>query len=211
MKTNIMLKTIEDTVYRGDVPGLMTLLKNPGIASAHAHAILDSLSQGMELARIELKNSRISIPEFLFSVDAFREGINHLNRINPEPAKRKTRILIGVAEGEVHDLGKNIVAAVLDASGYEVIDLKGATSKDEILDAIKMHNATILALSAMMSTCISAMKETVAWVKKYYPGIRVLVGGAALDEDLASFIGAHGYAENAACAPDEVIRLIKDS
>lgn len=211
MSGNIMLKTIEDTVCRGDVPGLVTILKSPGINLTPGHTILTALSQGMEHSRIELKNSRISIPEFLFSVDAFREGINHLNLINPEPARKKTRILIGVAEGEVHDLGKNIVAAVLDASGFEVIDLKGATSRDEVLDAIKMHNAPILALSAMMSTCINPMKETVAWVNKYYPGIRVLVGGAALDEDLASFIGAHGYAENAACAPDEVLRLIKDS
>jgi methanogenic corrinoid protein MtbC1 len=211
MSENIILRVIEDNVYRGDVPGLMTLLKSPEISAIPAHSVLNSLSQGMELSRIELKSSRISIPEFLFSVDAFREGVNHLNRINPEPTQAKTRILIGVAEGEVHDLGKNIVAAVFEASGYKVIDLKRATSRDEVLYAIKMHNAPILALSVMMSTCISHMKETVAWVKKLYPGIRVLVGGAALDEDLASFIGAHGYAENAACAPDEVFRLIKDA
>lgn len=211
MNENVILKVIEDNVHRGDVSGLMTLLMSPETASIPASSVLNSLSQGMELSRIELKNSRISIPEFLFSVDAFREGINYLDRTNPEPAKARPRILIGVAEGEVHDLGKNIVAAVLDASGFEVIDLKRATSRDEVLDAIKLHNAPVLALSVMMSTCISAMKETIAWVKKYYPGTRVLVGGAALDEDLAIFIGAHGFAENAACAPDEIFRLIKDA
>lgn len=211
MNENVILRVIEDNVHRGDVPGLTTLLNSPETASIPANSVLNSLSQGMELSRIELKCSRLSVPEFLFSIDAFREGIDYLNRINPEPEKAKTRILIGVAEGEVHDLGKNIVAAVLDASGFEVIDLKRATSRDEVLDAIKLHNAPVLALSAMMSTCINSMKETVAWVKKLYPGIKVLVGGAALDEDLASIIGAHGFAENAACAPDEVIRLIKNA
>ncbi len=211
MIDNVMLRVIEDSVHRGDVPGLITLLNSPETASIPASSVLNSLSQGMEHSRIELKGSRLSIPEFLLSLDAFKEGINYLNRINPESARKRARILIGVAEGEVHDLGKNIVAAVLDASGFDVIDLKRATSRDEVLDAIKLHNAPILALSVMMSTCISSMKETVAWVKKLHPEVKVLVGGAVLDDKLALTIGAHGFAENAACAPDEVFRLIKDS
>lgn len=205
-----MLEEIEECVCLGDTPRMRDVLSRyASAADISARSIIDALTRGMERSRDGLKSSRLSVPGFLFTVDTFRDGIDWMRHAGLELPEPEVTVLIGVVEGEVHDLGKNIVAAVLEASSFRVVDLGRQMSRDCALEAIQQHKPSIVALSAMMSTCIPGMRESIAWIRKLHPGVRVLVGGAALDAGLASSIGAHGYAESAATATDEANRLIR--
>lgn len=209
MNRDDILKKIEETVYRGNIEEVKSIFEEREFDLIPSSDILKSLSLGMEKSRDDLNKSLISIAEFLFSVDAFRKAITYLKNKGETNANIKNTVLIGVAEGEVHDLGKNIVGAVLEASGFNVIDMGRDLTRDIILDKIADQSPSLLALSAMMSTCIPAMQDTITWVRKMHPQVRVIVGGAALDLDLARNIGAHGYASNASNAVNEVRRLIE--
>jgi len=203
-----LLKELEDGVCRGDISNIGVDWAG-GLRDAPPQAIIDALNRGMERALGGLKNAVLSVPEFLLVVDAFREG---LALVNKRPHAKKGAqddrcVLIGVVEGEVHDLGKNIVAAVLEPSGFRVVD-PGELTRDRTLDAIEEHRPCLVALSAMMSTCIPAMQDTITWVRRMHPEVKIMVGGAALDADLASFLGAHGYADSAATATDAARSLL---
>jgi 5-methyltetrahydrofolate--homocysteine methyltransferase len=204
-----MLEQIEECVCRGDAHHLGDILSRGASSTGITpSSLIKALTRGMERSREGLKGARLSVPEFLFSIDAFREGIEWMRQAGLEFPDPGASVLIGVVEGEVHDLGKNIVAAVLEASGFRVIDLGRQMSRDYALEAIEQHKPSVVALSAMMSTCIAGMKEVITWIRKLHPETRILVGGAALDADLAASIGAHGYAESAATVTDEAIRLM---
>jgi 5-methyltetrahydrofolate--homocysteine methyltransferase len=204
--TSGRLREIEDGVYHGDIVGIRDNKSLRGEVT-EVQSLIEALNRGMERARAGLKNVELSVPEFLLAMDAYREGLNLITLPDHRTAQEERRVLIGVVEGEVHDLGKNIVAAVLEISGFKVIN-QGELNRDRTLEAIKEHRPSIVALSAMMSTCVPAMQDTVTWVRKLYPEVRIMVGGAALDADLAAFIGAHGFADSAVTAPDAARSLI---
>jgi len=172
--------------------------------------ILNALTAGIEKARIMLQQDEFSIPDFLLAIDAFRTGVDFLkNDLSFSDLKKgKQQIVIGVAEGDVHDLGKNIVAAVLDASGYRVHDMGKNISNEVFLEKLSVTKADVLALSTMMSTPIDNMAELIRMVKRMFPKTAVLVGGAPFDAVLARQIGADGYAENATLVPEETKRIL---
>jgi dimethylamine corrinoid protein len=173
--------------------------------------ILKALSRGIERAREQFKKGVFSIPDFLLSIDAYRMGVDLLKTRIQDPAQADPdlpQIVIGVVEGDVHDMGKNIVAAVLEACGYTVHDLGRNVPAEKFIDALKQTNAGILALSAMMSTALDAMADLTSMVKRLFPHVAVIVGGAPFDADLARRIGADGYAENAIATPDETRRVL---
>jgi methanogenic corrinoid protein MtbC1 len=121
---------------------------------------------------------------------------------------RDDAVVIGVVEGDVHDMGKNIVAGVLEASGYRVVDLGKDVPRDRFLESLKKTKASLLALSTMMSTPLENMRDVIEWVRRLHPEVKILVGGAPLDERLARSIGADGYAEGAADVPGEAARVL---
>jgi methanogenic corrinoid protein MtbC1 len=179
---------------------------DPG--SVSPDEILGAMTAGMEKARKELKEGRCSIPEFLLCIDAFRKGAEHLKGIKAETSRKADTVVIGVVEGDVHDMGKNIVAGVLEASGYRVIDLGKDVPRDRFLESLKETKASILGLSTMMSTPLENMRDVIVWVRRLHPEVKILVGGAPLDDMLARAIGADGYAEGAPDVPAEAERVL---
>jgi len=149
----------------------------------------------------------------LVAIDAYRRGITYLKEIspkliNPETEDDKPRVVIGVVEGDVHDMGKNIVAAVLEACGYQVYDLGRNVPNETFLETVRTTKPDILALSTMMSTPFANMRILIEMAKTMYPHTAIIVGGAPFDADLARRMGADGYAENAITAPDETNKLL---
>ena len=177
-----------------------------------ADEILNALTRGIEKARQMLKKDDFSIPDFLLAIDGYRLGVDFLkdDACFYDSKKVKPQIVIGVAEGDVHDLGKNIVAAVLEASGYRVHDMGRNISNALFLEKIEETKSEILALSTMMSTPIDNMAELIRMVKRMFPKTAVIVGGAPFDAVLAREIGADGYAENATLVPEETKRILSD-
>ncbi|MFW5989467.1 MAG: cobalamin B12-binding domain-containing protein, partial [Desulfosudaceae bacterium] len=177
-----------------------------------ADDILKALNQGIEKARTLFKQGEYALPDFLLAIEAYRLGTDFLKKEIPGNASADApRVVIGVVEGDVHDMGKNIVAAVLEASGYQVTNLGYNVSNEAFLEALETISPEILALSTMMSTTLDNMKELIDQVRRFYPETLILIGGAPFDPDLARKMGADGYAENAITIPDETRRVLTTS
>ncbi len=203
-----ILKNIEEVMLARNPAQVEKVFSKLDAGSLAPEEILGAMTAGMEKARSQLKEGKCSIPEFLLCIDAFRRGVGQLKKANAQVAAKKDAVVIGVVEGDVHDMGKNIVVGVLEASGYRVIDLGKDVPRDRFLESLEETKASLLALSTMMSTPLENMRDVIEWVRRLHPGVRILVGGAPLDERLARSIGADGYAEGAADVPGEVERVL---
>jgi len=215
MKKGI-LKKVEEGVFSRDLVRIEKVIREIPAAELEAGPLMEALSRGIERARAGFKDKQYSIPEFLLAIDVFRLGIKTLKEYAPHAfhqvyAAGRPRIVIGVIEGDVHDMGKNIVAAVLEASGYPVIDLGRDVPKEEFLRHLDQQEASVLAISTMMSTTLRSVQELVSQVRETRPEIGIIVGGAPFDDNLAKAIGAHGYAENAISIPEETRRLLAEN
>ena len=208
-----LLKRFEDAVFTRDLHILENAFKEIEASGLSTDSILTALTKGLDVARLELKDHSSSIPEFLLSVDVMKQGLNQLKSLQPENKNPDdhTRIIIGVVEGDVHDLGKNIVAGVLESCGYEVMDLGRDIPAGVFIEEVKNTRAHVLALSTMMSTPLENMQEVIAWCRRDLPSVAVLVGGAPLDEGIARSFGADGYAESAVHVPEEIKRILKSA
>ena len=109
----------------------------------------------------------------------------------------KATVVIATVKGDIHDIGKNIVKLLLENYGFNVIDLGKDVSPDEILKSVIKYGAPLVGLSALMTTTVPAMEETVKLIKEKAPFCKTVVGGAVLTEDYAKKIGAHKYAKDA--------------
>ncbi len=203
-----ILKNIEEVILARNPARVERVFSKLDAGTVAPAEILEAMTAGMETARRQLKEGKCSIPEFLLCIDAFRQGVGHLKGGNTQVAGKEDAVVIGVVEGDVHDMGKNIVAGVLEASGYRVIDLGKDVPRDRFLESLKETKASLLALSTMMSTPLENMRDVIEWVRRLHPEVRILVGGAPLDERLAESMGADGYAEGAADVPGEVERVL---
>ena len=209
---DILLK-VEKGIIEKNSESVRSSLSRAEISDLQADDVFQALTNGLETARQNLAADRSSIPEFLLSIDAFKAGVRHLNEILPDYSRKKrdSRIIIGVVEGDVHDLGKNIIASVLDASGFNVFDLGKEVTCDMFLTGIKSHDASIVALSLMMSTSLENMKKIIGRIQRDFPGVKTLVGGAALNQKIAMAIGSDGYAESALTVTEEVEKILRES
>ncbi|OQX62396.1 MAG: hypothetical protein B5M56_06585 [Desulfococcus sp. 4484_241] len=202
-----LLERIEDSVCRFE-KGLEMELLPAALDSAPAKEILQALNMGIEKARRLFKKGEYALPDFLLAIDTYRAGVNFFKNRVADADKAARRVVIGVVEGDVHDMGKNIVAAVLEACGFQVTDLGKNIPGDQFLETIRSARPDILALSTMMSTTLEGMKDIIEQVKRDFPETMILVGGAPFDPDLARRIGADGYAENVITIPDETKRVL---
>jgi len=205
-----ILQKLEDNVSSKDIEYVSKTVRVIDLNYYKPADILDALTRGIEKARLHFRDGIFSLPDFLLAIDAYRMGTAYLKGITPNNMQNTVRrkIVIGVVEGDVHDMGKNIVAAVLEACGHEVYDLGRNVANEAFLDAINSTKADILALSAMMSTPLANMRTLIKMAKTMYPRIGIIVGGASFNSDLALKIGADAYAENAVSVPEETGRLI---
>ncbi len=156
-----------------------------------------ALFRGLERQRRRMMTDDVPVPHFLLSLDTVHEGFKRISlHLGREPG-HGTPLVIGVVEGDPHDLGKNIIAKVYEASSYRVYDLGREVSVDAFIRNVQEKEAKVLALSAMMSTTMAMMPEIIRRVKEETPGTVIMVGGAPLDTALAKSFGADGYAESA--------------
>ena len=143
------------------------------------------------------------VPELLLSARAMKTALAPLRPLLAAGSMQSAgRVVIGTVKGDLHDIGKNLVAAMLEGGGFEVIDLGVGVAPEQFVAAVKERNPKILALSALLTTTMPSMKDTIDALKK--AGIReqvkVLVGGAPVTRRYADEIGADGYGEGASAA-----------
>ena len=151
------------------------------------------------------------VPEVLMASEAFYAGFDLISPlIKTGKMKEKGKIVIGVVEGDIHDIGKNIVKVMLDASGYQVVDLGKDVPTEKFIEAVTRENPKILAMSALMTTTMVRMRAVVKGLeeKNLRNKVKVIIGGAPANADFAKRIGADGYGEDAAKAVSLVEDLI---
>jgi len=141
------------------------------------------------------------VPELLLSARAMKAALELVRPLlAASGAKSAARVAVGTVKGDLHDIGKNLVAAMLEGGGYEVIDLGVNVSPEQFISAVRDKGANIVAMSALLTTTMPAMKTTVDALKQ--AGVRnqvkILVGGAPITQKYADEIGADGYSETAA-------------
>lgn len=140
------------------------------------------------------------LPQLIGSAEAMKNAIEVLEPLllKETTAENRPVVVIATVEGDIHDIGKNLVALMLKNYGFEVIDLGKDVPKEEIIRTAREHNARIIALSALMTTTMQRMKEVIDLAKQEGIGAKVMIGGAVITQDYADEIGADGYSRDAA-------------
>ncbi len=205
-----MLDDIQEALLKGKKDEVERLVDQALASGQSAAAILNGgLITGMDRLGVMFKNNEVFIPEVLVAARAMNAGMAKLEPLLvKEGIQPKGAVVIGTVKGDLHDIGKNIVAMMLKGAGYKIIDLGIDVSAEKFVAAAKESRANIVALSALLTTTMIGMKTIVEAVKTSGLDIRVIIGGAPLTRDYANEIKAEGYAPDAASAVEEVGRLL---
>jgi methanogenic corrinoid protein MtbC1 len=178
-----------------DQEGADELAKKALEEGAKPDEILEkALIPAMAIVGNKFSRQEIFVPQMLMSAKAMSSAMVHLKPffLSGE-TKRKGTFIIGTVTGDLHDIGKNLVAMMIEGGGWEVIDLGVDVSADKFLKAIEEHPGAIVGLSALLTTTMENMKKTVVAIKERHPSRIVLVGGAPVTMDFCQKIGADFY------------------
>jgi methylmalonyl-CoA mutase cobalamin-binding domain/chain len=170
-----------------------------------------ALVEGMRIVGIDFRDGILFVPEVLLAANAMKAGMAILRPLLAETgAPKMGKMVIGTVKGDIHDIGKNLVAMMLEGAGFEVINLGINNPAENYLKAIEEHNPDILGMSALLTTTMPYMKVVIDTLKE--KGMRndhiVLVGGAPLNESFAEAIGADAYCRDAAVAVETAKALL---
>jgi len=205
-----MLKQIQEALLVGKKDQVESLVDQALASGLTAAKVLnEGLILGMERLGVMFKNNEVFIPEVLVAARAMNAGMAKLEPLLiKEGIKPKGAVVIGTVKGDLHDIGKNIVAMMLKGAGYKIIDLGIDVSPEKYVAAAKENSASVIALSALLTTTMVQMKNVIDAVRADGLGIPVIIGGAPVTRDYADQIKAQGYAPDAASAVEEVGRLL---
>lgn len=176
-------------------------------------AIINGLAEGMRAVGDKYEKKEYFLPEMLVSADAMYAGLNILTpHISVSESQKKGKIILGVVEGDIHDIGKNVVKAMLTAAGYEVVDLGTDIPPDEFIQKAKSEGAQVIAMSTLMTTTLMSMKTVEEKLKDegLKDKVKTVIGGGAVTEDWRGNIGSDAYGKDALEAVDKVKILIEN-
>jgi len=164
-----------------------------------------ALVEGMRIVGVDFRDGILFVPEVLLAANAMKAGMNVLRPLLAETgAESVGKVVVGTVKGDIHDIGKNLVAMMLEGAGFEVIDLGINTDAEKFIAALEEHQPDILGMSALLTTTMPYMKVVVDTMKER--GIRdkyiILVGGAPLNEEFGEAVGADAYCRDAAVASE---------
>ena len=172
----------------------------------------DALVEGMRIVGIDFRDGILFVPEVLLAANAMKAGMEILRPLLAETgAEPVGKVVVGTVKGDIHDIGKNLVAMMLEGAGFEVTDLGINTDVDEYLAALEEHKPDILGMSALLTTTMPYMKVVIDTMAEQ--GIRddyiILVGGAPLNQEFGDAIGADAYCRDAAVAAETATALVQ--
>ena len=173
-----------------------------------------ALVDGMTIVGIDFRDGILFVPEVLLAANAMKGGMAILRPLLAETgAKPFGTMVIGTVKGDIHDIGKNLVAMMMEGAGFEVFDIGINNSVEDYLDALKRHDPDILGMSALLTTTMPYMKVVVDALKDNNLRDRyiVMVGGAPLNEEFGLAVGADAYCRDAAEATTTAVRLVQEN
>jgi len=176
-------------------------------------AVMEGMSSGMAEAGGRYEKMEYFVPELLLCSDALYAGLDILRPAITESGgqtRSKGSIVIGVVEGDIHDIGKSLVKIMFEAAGWTVYDLGRDVKLEKFVEEQARTDAEIVAISALMTTSMLAMPKVIGMLKERNSKVRIMVGGAPLNPDIAKKYGADGYAPSAGTAVEEATRLVQE-
>ncbi len=204
------LKALADAVIKGDQSAAVEITKAALEEGTAAKSVLeDGLIAGMDVVGARFKKNEVYIPEVLIAARAMKMAMEILE---PELVKAGVkpvgRFLIGTVQGDLHDIGKNLVAMMLKGAGFEVIDLGVDVEPEKFVEQVKTQGVHVVGLSALLTTTMPGMEKTIQALKEAGVSAKIMIGGAPVTQGYADKIGADGYAADAASAVDMVKSLV---
>jgi 5-methyltetrahydrofolate--homocysteine methyltransferase len=204
------MNALADAVTRGDQKTAVELTRTAIEQGAPVKSILDDgLIGGMDILAARWKRNEVYIPEVLIAARAMKSAMELLE---PELAKAGVepvgKFMIGTVAGDLHDIGKNLVAMMLKGAGFEVVDLGVDIPVDKFVEQAKSSGAALIGMSALLTTTMPAMEKTLKAIKDAKVPAKIMVGGAPVTQSYADKIGADGYAADAATAVDVAKQLV---
>jgi corrinoid protein of di/trimethylamine methyltransferase len=212
LETPELLKTIQDDLYDGladeVVDGVRELLRR---GMAPYDALNRGLVAGMDVVGIDFRDGILFVPEVLMAAKAMKAGMEVLRPLLAETgAPQIGTMVIGTVKGDIHDIGKNLVAMMLEGAGFQVINLGINNDAEKFVNAVKQHNSDLVGLSALLTTTMPYMQVIIKALKD--AGLRdkvgVMIGGAPVTQAFADEIGADAYCRDAAIAVETAKRLV---
>lgn len=206
-----LLKEIHDSVVEFDEEKTTELCEKAlEIGIPPYDAIMDGLALGMDAVGSLYEQKEYFVPELLLCSDAMYAGLDVLRpHVKVDEHQTAGKIVMGVVEGDIHDIGKSLVKTMFEAAGWDICDLGKDVKLDKFVEALKDTGADVVAISALMTTSMMAMPKVIGMLKAEKPDVIILVGGAPLTEDIAQQYGADGYAKDAISAVQVAKDLLK--
>ena len=171
--------------------------------------VMDGLAAGMEVVGNLYDQQEYFVPEVLMCADALYGGLDILRpHIPKKEGESNAQVVIGSIQGDVHDIGKNLVKMMFDVAGWDVHDLGRDVPLENFVKEQMKTDSEVVAMSAMMTTTMLGMKKVIKMIKDKNPNVAIMLGGAPVTKDVANLFGADGYAESAGNAVSEGIKMI---
>jgi 5-methyltetrahydrofolate--homocysteine methyltransferase len=204
------LKALADAVIKGDQSAAVEITKAALEEGTPAKSVLnDGLIAGMDVIGGRFKKNEVYIPEVLIAARAMKMAMEFLE---PELVKAGVKpigkCLIGTVQGDLHDIGKNLVAMMLKGAGFEVIDLGVDVNPDKFVEQVKSQGVQVVGMSALLTTTMPGMEKAIKAIKDAGVSAKIMIGGAPVTQGYADKIGADGYAADAASAVDIAKSLV---
>ena len=203
-------KEIVEAILVGDIEKTKALTQDILNKGVSPHDVIEKgLMEGMNLVGDKFENREYFLPDLLVAAEAVKRA-TEIIKPHLKGEKGRGTVVIGTVSGDIHDLGKNLVVSTLEASGFKVVDLGVDVPAERFVNAVKEEKANIVAISALITTTMLGMKDIIdAMVKDgIRKEVKVIVGGAPLDEEFARKIGADRYARSSRDATRKAVELV---
>lgn len=193
-----------DAVLNGNAKAALTFTEQAVASGADPQSILETaMIPAMDEVGRRFERNEYFVPELLIAARAMKAGVGVLRPLlAASGAKSVGKVAIGTVMGDLHDVGKNLVAIMLEGGGFEVVDLGVDTSPQKFIDAVNQQGVQIVAMSALLTTTIPSMRNVIEKMKDagVRDKVKVIIGGAPVTQEFADAIGADGYSDNASGA-----------
>ena len=209
---NEILDQISRAVIEGDPDNMGTLTELALSKGLTPEDILNKgLMLGMDYVGNEFRQAKMFVPDVIFAARAMQASMDVLTPLLVEAgAGRAGKVVMGTVQGDLHDIGKNLVCIMMEGAGFEVIDLGKDIAPEAFVEAVKEEKPDIVGMSAMLTTTMPAMDRTIEALEEagLRDSVKIMVGGVTVTSDFAQQIGADGYASNAPAAADMAKQIV---
>ena len=210
-KRSQLLQDLKTAIMKGDAEETAHLIEQGLKNSLSSEEIMDNVLIPVSKRIAEkFRGSDFYIPDVLFAVRPIKTGLAVLKDLSSPPVKHPSKVVVATVAGDIHDIGKNLVAIFLQVNGYPVIDLGVDVPAEQIIQAVEEHQPVFIALSSLLTTTMGEMAKVIEILEKnrLRRSVKVIVGGGPVSENFAEFIGADGYSPHAPDIIDLVNKLL---